>query len=68
MEVKRITPGELNDKMDSAEEIQVLDIRSKMDFLRSDKQIPCSIRMHVNTLLQKLDKLDPAVQTVAYCT
>ena len=68
MEVKRITAGELKEKMDSGQDIQILDIRSKMDFLRSDKQIPGSIRMHVNTLLQKLDTLDPSLLTIAYCT
>ncbi len=68
MEAKRISVEELKRKMDSQEDVTILDIRSKFDYMKSDVVIPGSIRMHVNKLLQRLDELDPEVLTVAYCT
>jgi len=68
MEAERITVEELKKKMDSGEEVAVLDIRSKFDYMKSDVRIPGSIRVHVNTLLQRLGELNPAILTVAYCT
>lgn len=68
MEARRITVEELKNKMDSREDVAILDIRNKMDYMKSDKKIPGSIRMHLNTLLQRLDALDSGVLTVAYCT
>jgi len=68
MEAKRITAEELKERMESGEELQILDVRNKFDYMKSGKTIPGSIRVHVNSLLDRLGELDPAVPTVAWCT
>ncbi len=68
MEAKRISAAELKEKMDSQKKIQILDVRNKFDYLKSNETIPGSIRMHVNKLLDRLGDLDPFVETVAWCT
>jgi len=68
MEAKRITADELKEKMDSGALIQILDVRNKFDYMKSGEAIPGSIRIHVNKILDRLGELDPAVETVAWCT
>jgi len=68
MSAERITAKELKEKMDSGQELQILDVRNRLDYMKSREAIPGSIRMHVNKLLVRLGELDPAVETVAWCT
>jgi len=68
MEAKRITVSELKEKIDSGQALQILDVRNRLDYMKSHETIPGSIRLHVNKLLDRLGELDPAVETVAWCT
>ncbi len=68
MEATRITAEELKQRMESGEKIQILDVRNRFDYMKSHEAIPGSIRVHVNTLLDRLGELDPAALTVAWCT
>ncbi len=68
MEAKRITPEELKSKMESGQAIQILDVRNRLDYMKSREAIPGSLRIPVTRVLERLGELDPVVETVAWCT
>ncbi len=68
MKVERITLEELKARMDSGQAIQILDVRNRIDYMRSGKAIPGSIRVPANKVVERLGELNPEIETVAYCT
>jgi rhodanese-related sulfurtransferase len=68
MEAERITVRELMEKMEHGERLQVLDVRNRIDYMKSDAALPGAIRVPANRLAEHLGGLDPTVETVTYCT
>jgi len=68
MDAERITVEELREKLESGQEVQLLDVRNRTDYMKSGEAIPGSIRMPVNRVLERLGELNPVVETIAYCT
>ena len=68
MEAARISVEELREKMERGERLQILDVRNRMDYMRSSVALPGAIRVPANKIEERMGELDPAVETVAYCT
>lgn len=60
-----ITPRELKDRLGKGDKVVLLDVREPWEF--SMAKIDGSILIPLGTLPQSLDKLDRAVEIVAYC-
>ncbi len=68
MDAERISVGELKAKIEGGERLQILDVRNRIDYMKSDSALPGAIRVPANRVAEHLGELDPAVETVAYCT
>jgi rhodanese-related sulfurtransferase len=62
---KSITPGELKEKLERAEELILLDVREPWEFALA--QIEGSKLVPMNEILDRLPELDPATETVVIC-
>ncbi len=68
MDAERISVEELREKMERGERLQVLDVRNRIDYMKSDSALPGAIRVPANRVAEHLNELDPTVETIAYCT
>jgi len=68
MEAERISIDELREKLERGERLQILDVRNRIDYMRSHSAIPGSVRVPADKIGGRMGELDPAVETVAYCT
>lgn len=70
MKAPRISQEELKEKLDSAVNLTLLDVRNPADYAASSKKIPGARRVPLDELEAVIGRgeLDKFVEVVAYCT
>ena len=68
LRIARITPEELKTKIDSNEELVIVDLRHSMDFEADPETIPGAFRMEAKELEEKNDRLPRDREVILYCT
>jgi membrane protein DedA with SNARE-associated domain len=68
LRISRITADELKKKIDSGEELVIVDLRHSMDFEAEPETIPGAFRMDAKELEEKNDRLPRDREVILYCT
>jgi membrane protein DedA with SNARE-associated domain len=68
LRISRITVDELKEKIDSGEELVIVDLRHSMDFEAEPETIPGAFRMDSKDLEEKNDQLPRDREVILYCT
>ena len=68
MEPKRITIGELKQKLDQGEPVFIIDTRGPGAWESSDVKIKGAVRLHYHDLEARLDEVPRDRTIVTYCT
>jgi membrane protein DedA with SNARE-associated domain len=68
LDVARITPEELKQKLDAGEMIEIVDLRHKLDFEAQPETIPGAIPIPVEDLDERHDEIPRDREIVLYCT
>jgi len=68
LRIARITVEELKEKLDSGEELVIVDLRHSMDFEADPETIPGAFRMDAKELEEKNDRLPRDREVILYCT
>jgi len=68
LRIGRITPEELKEKIDTGEELVIVDLRHSLDFEADPETIPGAFHMDVKELEEKSDRLPPDREVILYCT
>lgn len=68
LRIARITVDELKQKIDSGEELVIVDLRHSLDFEADPHTIPGAFRMDAKDLEEKDDRLPRDRDVVLYCT
>jgi rhodanese-related sulfurtransferase len=68
LRMARITPEELNQKIESGEQVTILDLRHPLDFLPQPYTIPGAIRMPMEQLQERHAEIPRDREIVVYCT
>ena len=68
LRISRITVDELKGKIDSGEELVIVDLRHSMDFEADPETIPGAFRMDAKELQEKNDRLPRDREVILYCT
>ncbi len=68
LNVARISPGELKHRLDSNEDIMVVDLRESHDFDENPRLIPTSVRIHPDDLENRHEELYRDRDIVLFCT
>jgi membrane protein DedA with SNARE-associated domain len=68
LRIARITVEELKEKLDSGEELVIVDLRHSMDFEADPETIPGAFRMDAQELELKNDRLPRDREVILYCT
>lgn len=68
LRISRITVDELKEKIDSGEELTIVDLRHSLDFEAEPETIPGAFRMDAKELQEKNDRLPRDREVILYCT
>jgi hypothetical protein len=68
LRISRITPEELKEKIDSGEDLMIVDLRHSVDFEADPETIPGAFRMDSRELEEKNDRLPRDREVILYCT
>jgi membrane protein DedA with SNARE-associated domain len=68
LRISRITVDELKQKIDSGEELVIVDLRHSMDFEADPETIPGAFRMDAKELEENNDRLPRDREVILYCT
>jgi membrane protein DedA with SNARE-associated domain len=68
LRISRITVDELKEKLDSGEDLVIVDLRHSMDFEADPETIPGAFRMDAKELEEKNDRLPRDREVILYCT
>lgn len=68
LRVDRITARELKDKMDSGEEVVIVDLRGPLDFEEDPDMIPGAVHLEIHDIEHVTEQLAQAPEVVLYCT
>jgi len=68
LRISRITADELKQKIDSGEELVIVDLRHSVDFEADPETIPGAFRMDAKELEEKNDRLPRDREIILYCT
>ncbi len=68
LRIARITPDELKQKLDSGEQLAIVDLRHSLDFEADPETIPGAFRMDAKELEEKGNKLPHDRDVILYCT
>ena len=68
MEVTRITPDEVKERMDRGEPFAFVDVRNPQAWAQSNKKLPNAIRLPKEELEQHLDEIPKDRAVITYCT
>jgi membrane protein DedA with SNARE-associated domain len=68
LRISRITVEELKEKIDSGEDLVIVDLRHSMDFEADPETIPGAFRMDAKELEEKNDQLPRDREVILYCT
>jgi membrane protein DedA with SNARE-associated domain len=66
--IARITPDELKQKLDSGEQLAIVDLRHSLDFAADPQTIPGAFRMDAKELQNKGNTLPQDREIILYCT
>jgi rhodanese-related sulfurtransferase len=61
-----ITPQEVKEKLNSGEDIALIDVRNRLELAKRDP-LPGAIHIPIDLLRRELEKLDPHKETILYC-
>lgn len=68
LRISRITVDDLKEKLDSGEELVIVDLRHSIDFEADPETIPGAFRMDAKELEEKNDRLPRDREVILYCT
>jgi membrane protein DedA with SNARE-associated domain len=68
LRIARITVEELKNKIDSGEELTIVDLRHSVDFEAEPETIPGAFHMDARELQEKNDRLPRDREVILYCT
>jgi membrane protein DedA with SNARE-associated domain len=68
LRIARITVEELKEKIDSGEELVIVDLRHSVDFEAEPETIPGAFRMDAKELEEENDRLPRDREVILYCT
>jgi membrane protein DedA with SNARE-associated domain len=68
LDVSRISPEDLKQKLDAGEEIDIVDLRHALDFAAQHETIPGAIHIPVEDLDARHEEIPRNRETVLYCT
>jgi len=68
LRISRITVDELKEKIDSGEELVIVDLRHSVDFEADPETIPGAFRMDAKDLQENDDRLPRDREVILYCT
>jgi membrane protein DedA with SNARE-associated domain len=68
LRIARITADELKEKIDSGEDLVIVDLRHSVDFEADPETIPGAFRMDARELEEKNDRLPRDREVILYCT
>jgi membrane protein DedA with SNARE-associated domain len=68
LRIARITVDELKEKIDSGEDLVIVDLRHSVDFEADPETIPGAFRMDARELQEKNDRLPRDREVILYCT
>jgi membrane protein DedA with SNARE-associated domain len=68
LRIARITVEELKEKIDSGEELVIVDLRHSLDFEADPETIPGAFRMDAKELEEKNDQIPRDREVILYCT
>ena len=68
LRIARITVEELKNKIDSGEELTIVDLRHSVDFEAEPETIPGAFHMDAKELQEKNDRLPRDREVILYCT
>jgi membrane protein DedA with SNARE-associated domain len=68
LRIARITVDELKEKLDSGEELVIVDLRHSVEFEANPETIPGAFRMDSKELEEKNDRLPRDREIILYCT
>ncbi len=68
LRISRITVDELKEKIDSGEDLVIVDLRHSMDFEADPETLPGAFRMDAKELEEKNDRLPRDREVILYCT
>ncbi len=68
LRISRITVDELKKKLDSGEDLVIVDLRHSMDFEADPETIPGAFRLDSKELEEKNDRLPRDREVILYCT
>jgi hypothetical protein len=68
LRIARITVEELKEKIDSGEELVIVDLRHSVDFEAEPETIPGAFRMDAKELEEKDDRIPRDREVILYCT
>jgi rhodanese-related sulfurtransferase len=63
----RITPQELNDRLEGPRPVVPLDVR-RDSYERSDTEIVGAMRIHPDELEEQIEEIPPRAEIITYCT
>ena len=64
----RITPDELKRRVETGEDLTIIDVRNPHAWAQSDAMIPGGIRLSLDKMEESLPKIPKNKPVVAYCT
>lgn len=68
LRISRLTVNELKEKLDSGEDLVIVDLRHSLDFEADPETIPGAFRMDAKELQEQTDRLPHDREVVLYCT
>jgi membrane protein DedA with SNARE-associated domain len=68
LRIARITATELKQKMDTGEELAIVDLRHSLDFEADPESIPGALRIDAKELEEKSERLPHDREVILYCT
>lgn len=66
--VSRITPQELNQKIQSGEEVVIVDLRHSLDFLTDPRTLPGALQIRSDELATRVKEIPRDREIILYCT
>lgn len=68
LEGRRLTPAELKARVDAGDEVQIVDLRRRLDHNAFPHVIPGSVRITPQAIEENYHLIDPDREVVLYCT
>lgn len=68
VEVTRVTPDEIKERMDRGEKFTFVDARNEQAWSESDVKLPCAIRIPADEAGKRVGDLPKDRTIITYCT